>query len=408
MFRRSLTTVAALTAGILIGALATAEPVRADTATDLQAVERALEEQNRTRQALEGERKSLAEELNKLKRDLVTLAGRIQDREAALSGEEDRIDALFAREAALRSRLEERQQDRARVLAALQRAARQPAAVTVSHPGNATERVRMAALLRHVVPKLQQEATEIASDVARLQDLRQRIDTGRDDLVRETAVLETERTRIAALVDRKSEIGAELQKKLVSADEKSAALTERAESLRTLLDRLARDKQAEKTGSPAKPEDAKPARVARRAPQSLLKERAAALRESAGLPARGRVATRFGAASPGGTQTKGVSIRTRAGAQVVAPRNGKIVFSGAFRGYGQLLIIDHGDEYHFVLSGMQRIDAAVGDDVQAGEPVGRMGGASGTEPTLYMELRRNGRSINPLPWLAAGKRKVSG
>ena len=72
------------------------------------------------------------------------------------------------------------------------------------------------------------------------------------------------------------------------------------------------------------------------------------------------------------------------------------------------MIIEHGGGYHSLLAGFARIDGAVGQWLLAGEPVGRMGGAGGELPLLYVEVRRKGEPINPLPWLTASERKVSG
>ena len=85
-----------------------------------------------------------------------------------------------------------------------------------------------------------------------------------------------------------------------------------------------------------------------------------------------------------------------------------MVFSGEFRDYGLLLIISLGEEYHLLLSGMSRVYGIVGQHVLAGEPLGEMGPIDGAAPTLYVELRRGGKPINPLPWMAAAKGKVSG
>jgi septal ring factor EnvC (AmiA/AmiB activator) len=124
-------------------------------------------------------------------------------------------------------------------------------------------------------------------------------------------------------------------------------------------------------------------------------------------PARGRVAARFGSTNDVGHVLKGVNIETRKGAQVVAPYDGQVVFSGPFRGYGLLLIIEHGEGYHTLLAGMAQIDCGVGQRLLGGEPVGVMG-HDDTKPNLYVELRQNGQPINPLPWLTAQKSKVSG
>jgi len=125
------------------------------------------------------------------------------------------------------------------------------------------------------------------------------------------------------------------------------------------------------------------------------------------FPARGRVITRYGQTNEVGVVTKGLEIATRQGAQVIAPYDGQVVFSGPFRGYGLLLIIEHSEGYHTLLAGMARIDASVGQRLQPGEPVGIMG-QDEAKPTLYVELRRNGQPVNPLPWLTAQKSKVGG
>ena len=107
-----------------------------------------------------------------------------------------------------------------------------------------------------------------------------------------------------------------------------------------------------------------------------------------------------------GIHAKGITLETRRRAQVITPYDGVVLFAGPFRGYGQLLIIEYGDGYHILLAGMDRIDAAVGQSLLAGEPVGTMTDAS--SPELYVELRHDGQPINPLPWLTAGKGKGQG
>jgi septal ring factor EnvC (AmiA/AmiB activator) len=102
-----------------------------------------------------------------------------------------------------------------------------------------------------------------------------------------------------------------------------------------------------------------------------------------------------------------VTFATRPGAEVVAPFDGRVLFAGAFRGYGQILIIGHGDGYHSLVAGLDRIDSSVGQWLVAGEPIGRMS-ADEAKPRLYLELRHNGQPINPLPWLATRDAKVKG
>ncbi len=136
------------------------------------------------------------------------------------------------------------------------------------------------------------------------------------------------------------------------------------------------------------------------------------------MPGTGEVVRHFGEGEAAGT-AKGLSIRTRPGAQIVAPADGTVMFAGPFKGYGQILIIDHGGGYHSLLAGIGRIAGAVGQRVVAGEPVGTMasaaasvGGTTGTgsdgATSLYLELRRQGQPVNPLPFMAAHDGKASG
>jgi len=118
-------------------------------------------------------------------------------------------------------------------------------------------------------------------------------------------------------------------------------------------------------------------------------------------PAVGRIVGRYGQTTRTGLTKKGISLQTAPGAQVVAPYEGRVVYAGIFRGYGELLIIEHGEGYHSLLSGLARIDGTMGQWVVAGEPVGVMGRPDKAKPVLYVELRRNGQPINPLPWLSA-------
>ena len=126
-------------------------------------------------------------------------------------------------------------------------------------------------------------------------------------------------------------------------------------------------------------------------------------RGSLRYPAVGRISARYGEIVRRGITHKGLTIETRASAQVVAPYNGKVVFAGNFRGYGQLLIIDHSEGYHTLLAGMARIDGTKDQYLLSGEPVGVKGNPKKGKPSLYIELRRNSQPINPWPWLIKKK-----
>src|SRR5262249_29825119 len=91
------------------------------------------------------------------------------------------------------------------------------------------------------------------------------------------------------------------------------------------------------------------------------------------LPVNGIRVKDFGMADGAGGVEKGISLATRAGAQVTAPCDGWVVYAAPYRSYGQLLILNAGGGYHVVLAGMERISVDLGQFVLTGEPVAVMG-----------------------------------
>ena len=113
------------------------------------------------------------------------------------------------------------------------------------------------------------------------------------------------------------------------------------------------------------------------------------------LPANGRITLHFGDTSISGAHAKGIIIQTRPNAQITVPFDGTVLFAGPFQNYGHLLIVDHGDEYLTVLAGMDSINASVGQELLAGEPVGAMGNSY---TDLYLEVRSGGTPEDPKEW----------
>ncbi|WP_159715925.1 murein hydrolase activator EnvC family protein [Geminicoccus flavidas] len=109
-----------------------------------------------------------------------------------------------------------------------------------------------------------------------------------------------------------------------------------------------------------------------------------------------------------GAARRGILLDPPPSGTILAPEAGKIVFAGAFRSYGQILIIDHGNGYHTLMAGFARLGVAAGAEVLAGERIGTVDAGSGVSGRLYVELRRKGVPVDPMPWLAAREDKVRG
>lgn len=97
---------------------------------------------------------------------------------------------------------------------------------------------------------------------------------------------------------------------------------------------------------------------------------------------------------------KGIDIDAPLGEAVRAVEKGRVVFADRFSGYGRMVIIDHGERYYTIYAHLSEIISKTGDELRRGEVLGRVGDSDSLSGAkLYFELRKDGRSIDPLPWL---------
>lgn len=128
------------------------------------------------------------------------------------------------------------------------------------------------------------------------------------------------------------------------------------------------------------------------------------LRGKLGFPVRGELAGRYGAPrGDGGARWRGLFIRASDGEEVRAVAAGEVVFSDWMRGYGNLIIVDHGDDYLTIYANNDALLRVVGDRVEGGAPIASVGASGGAwESGLYFELRHKGEPVDPLRWLRGG------
>lgn len=109
-------------------------------------------------------------------------------------------------------------------------------------------------------------------------------------------------------------------------------------------------------------------------------------------PVRGKVVVRFAEQTALGLKSDGWHIRVRGNALVMAPADGKIKFADNFKGFGKVVIMSHKNGYNTVMTNLGEINVMLGQDVLAGEPIGRM---SSDKPEMYLEVRRGNKAVDP-------------
>lgn len=334
-----------------------------------------------------------AQEEARLAGERIAMAQRVQDadirHDAALERQRGAAQAASAAEAEARARANAF----TAMLPVIRRLALYPAETLLALPAPPEEALRGTLVLRTLARHLREEAAALRA--------------ARESALEMAAQAEAETARLAEARDLARQAAAALDTQLAGLRARHAALREAGrEAGRTASERDAERAQAAAARAADLPE------MIARLPPAPPRVEAVVLPPPpppppplvaglGGLPVAGRVSREFGAPGDAGP-ARGLTIAAPPGARVVAPCAGRVAFAGAFRSYGQLLIIDCGEGLHAVLSGFARLDAATGDRAASGEPVGIMGAAGpGGRAALYLELRRNGQVADPRPWLAA-------
>jgi murein hydrolase activator len=400
-------------------------------------------------QRTKGIEKSIAQiqaDRERLSDNLRETARIIHDSEARLTAIERQQAGLATQERKIREELSIHHRKIAVLLGAMQRMGRNPPPVMITQREDALQMVRSAMILARAFPGLSEQATALTARLEELVKVMAASKVQSAALRAETASHEQERTRLAQLIETRRQSLAQHQPELEAARRHAAETARRIDNLTTLIARLdtgpvagtptppgsalspALPADLPGTAPTERPKDAgsavlAPAEIKR--PQSVVELRPsnrdmasldstpmrpavpfAQAKGSLPLPAQGKRVLGFGDKTQFGAQSMGTVLETRHSAQVRSPCDGRIIYAGEFRTWGQLLIINADGGYHILLAGLSEINVQTGEFVLAGETVGFMSAAprsssakpDGNAPVLYVEFRKDNRPIDPDPW----------
>ncbi len=374
--------------------------------------------------ALESDIAALRTDQQELDRKASETAARRAQLDQRITSGEQSMTGLSERQDSVRLSLISRRSVLAEVLAALQRIGRDPPPALLVSPEDALSSVRSAILLGAVVPEIRAETEALAADLKEMAALRQAIASERVSLAAALQENAAEEQRLANLASEKAALQEESQRRLQRERQRAEALSVRSGELESVIATLADEIVSLK-------EAAEAARKAEEARQQELAERLERARAFAAvavpdknrimpayafskltgtlsLPAKGETVRYFGADDGTGHTLAGEVLETEKGATIYAPADGWVAYAGPFRSYGQVVIIDTGENHHVVLAGMEKIKVSAGRFVVAGEPLATMGqtrfagsaalSLASERPTLYIEIRKDGQPVDPRSW----------
>jgi septal ring factor EnvC (AmiA/AmiB activator) len=387
---------------------------------DLEQIEASLTISQQRIDALKAEIAEMEGDRTRQNAALIAAAQRVKLAEIEVADVEDRLSALIVDELEVRGRLDGSNIEIGNVLAALERITLSPPPALIVDPDDALGSARSAILISAIVPQLRAKAAAVTDDLEALTAIKAQALAEEATLKANYTVLEEERLRIATLIAARKQ-GIELRSTELAAEEAEAvALASRATTLQELIGSLAERANAVTATGPSAGAAIDPNAPAL-APEAIRVALAntartepaipfAAARGYLTMPANGVNVLDYGAGDGFGGISQGISVVTRADAQVVAPADGWVLYKGPYLNYGQIIILNTGQNFTALLAGLESVTVEIGQFVQMGMPLGAMGSrtigrtvttnAGATQPTLYIEFRENNEPIDPTGWWA--------
>lgn len=340
---------------------------------------------------LEAQAAAERDEARQARAQEAAVAARIQKAEADSAAAQARIAIIRRLQGQQHAALATQQGPIVRLMAALQALARRPVLLSVAQPGSVNDMVHVRAVLATVLPVVQTRTANVRAGLQRSRRLQADAALAVQSLTESRSRLETERLALLRLEAAHRLKSRSLGRDALFESDRAIALGERARDIVDLMDQVS-DQAAIRADLDALPGPLpRPQRPGEVAPpvDSISWSHAAPPYR---LPVDGKLLTGLGELSDAGVRSRGLTIETSSGAQVIAPAAGRVVFARVFRDYGLVVIIDHGGAWTSLIAHLGDVAVQVGDQVAQGSPIGHA--TDGDHPRITVELRRRDRAID--------------
>ena len=364
--------------------LADSPPIPPSKTESLNLYETRLKKEKNEKIELESQIKDLKSDLDTTRNKMVNLAEDILHNEMDIQSLEKRIDEIKTEKNNLESSLQNDRKSISRLILALERIRRVPPQALIARPEAPLKTAQSARLLGDIIPAIQNKAAKLKSDIQKHNDLENELSVKISQANEKGQNLKREQDKLAQLNSQRQSIFKQTEKDYRAKELEIEKISHQANNVRDLVKRIEENEKRKK---------------ARELAHNALSKSPVAPRTysgSAQMPISGIIKVRYLDQDKFGAKSQGIRIEGRAGGLVVAPMSGNIKFAGPFKGYDNMIIVDHGDGYHSLIAGLEKVDTLVGQSVSAGEPIGHLKSGTGDQkPSLYFELRYKGEAVNP-------------
>lgn len=393
---RRLTTRAALAlVGAVLASAALGQSVQ-DRQRELAAAKALAEKSLRQAELLEERASNESDAAEQLQAQAAAVAGRIQAIEAEIVEAEARVALIEKMRERIRARLAEKQKPAMRLAAALQTMSSRPPAMALVQPGTTSDLVHVRMLLAGLAPEIRTRTEGLRADLDESRRLKQDAAKALDVLAEGRKRLDENRAALVRLEAQHRQASRRFASGAMAEQDRALALGEKARDIVELIDQLGIQSATRGSLESLPGPLLRPSRpgAANSIPTDVVMTGPAKLDYR--LPVTGQLVTGLGEVSTTGARAKGLTLRASAQAQVSAPHRGRIAFAGPFKGYGQIVIIDHGDGWTSLITDMATLSVRVGETVIQGSPIGRTGRVPAR---VTVELRRSGQPVDITPMI---------
>ena len=356
--------------------------------TELQRIKREMGEKKRKLKKADRKERSILSELEKIDRDIQTGSAELDDQQRKLVESEFALRDVELKHVAISNELAAlklQYGQRLRALYKMERSGYAVAMLISDSPGSAFKRIKYLDVIARRDRAL---ISEFGTTLERLAVQQNEISEKKLDIVARKRTVESKRAELEARRQRKSAILGSVRKEKGLYEQTLRELEESSVSLWAMIKMDEKERAAQAAHAPA---------------GTLSVPRVDRNRLS--WPLEGQVLTRFGTQHHPqfGTMVfrRGIEIEAHEGAPVRAVEGGQVVYADWYKGYGKLMILDHGNGFFTLYGNLSQLGQAKGDRVVKGQVVGRAGETGSMKGSkLYFEIRRNGEAQDPLVWLA--------
>jgi len=364
----------------------------------LESLKQEQEKQEKLEKSIKAKREAAQKEIKGLKKKLLKSSSSIQSLESQQAAARDQLSELLAQKDVIGGGISENKKSLQNLLAALQRIENNPPPALAAGPNDAANAARAGILMSGLSQQIETRVADLLTELKALDTVEVDILLAQEELEKSKQEIQKQRSSLQSSVDKKNKLEQSLAGDFDQARKRSKALANEAKTLtdlivsleiktRDLEPRLKPDPNA--PSKPSKPASSYVAKPLKLDPDAL---RFINAKGKLSAPVNGRLAKRYSSSHPG------LTVRVAGESQVTAPISGRVDFAGPFKDYDNVVILNVGDGYFVLLTGLNQLYVQNGSMVSRGEAVGLMTVNSRSGLDLYIEVRKNGSTIDPAPW----------